>query len=83
MMPTIKDSFIFPDPLQKLWSEHPDINALPYYSTKADAGVARLKEVREALLDSPEVRGLKKLLDIARPITIKMTQLRPSLRDFG
>ena len=42
-----------------------------------------LKEVRETLLDSPKMRDPKKLLEIARPITTKMTQLRPSLsREF-
>ena len=56
---------------------------MPYYSTKAEAGIAMLKEVRETLLDSPETRDPKNLLEIALPITTKMTQLRPSLsREF-
>ena len=39
--------------------------------------------MRETLLDSPKMRDPKKLLEIARPITTKMTQLRPSLsREF-
>ena len=42
-----------------------------------------LKEVRETLLDSPKMRDPKKLLEIARSITKKLTQLRPSLsREF-
>ena len=52
---------------------------MPYYSTKTDAGVALLEEVRERLLESPEMRDPKKLLDIARPITSRKTHLRPSL----
>ena len=38
-----------------------------------------LKEVREHLIDSPNMRDPQKLLEIARPISSKMTQLRPSL----
>ena len=42
-----------------------------------------LKEVPKTLLDSPKMRDSKKLLDFARPITTKMTQLPPSLsKDF-
>ena len=82
-MPAIKVNVKFPDPLLKLWSELPEIDDMPYYSTKAEAGIAMLKEVRETLLDSPKMRDPKKLLEIARPITTKMTQLRPSLsREF-
>ena len=77
--PAIKVNGKFPDALEQLWSELPEIDDMPYYSTKAEAGVALLKEVRERLLESPKMRDPKKLLDIARPITSKMTQLRPSL----
>ena len=73
----------FPDPLLELWRELPEIDYMPYYSTKAEAEIAMLKEVRETLLDSPKMRDPKKLLEIARPITTKMTQMRPSLsREF-
>ena len=82
-MPAIKVNVKFPDPLLELWSELPEIDDMPYYSTKAEAGIVMLKEVRETLLDSPKMRDPKKLLEIARPITAKMTQLRPSLsREF-
>ena len=82
-MPAIKVNVKFPDPLLELWSELPEIDDMPYYSTKAEAGIAMLKEVRETLLDSPKMRDPKKLLEIARPIMTKMTQLRPSLsREF-
>ena len=82
-LPAIKVNVKFPDPLLELWSELPEIDDMPYCSTKAEAGIAMLKEVRETLLDSPKMRDPKKLLEIARPITTKMTQLRPSLsREF-
>ena len=82
-MPAIKVNVKFPDPLLEFWSELPEIDDMPYYSTKAEAGIAMLKEVRETLLDSPKMRDPKKLSEIARPITTKMTQLRPSLsREF-
>ena len=82
-MPAIKVNVKFPDPLLELWTELPEIGDMPYYSTKAEAGIAMLKEVRKTLLDGPKMRNPKKLLEIARPITTKMTQLRPSLsREF-
>ena len=37
------------------------IDDMPYYSMKAEAGIAMLKEVRETLLDSPKMRDPKKL----------------------
>ena len=52
---------------------------MPYFWTKSAAGIALLKEVREHLIDSPKMRDPEKLLEIARPISSKMTQLRPSL----
>ena len=52
---------------------------MPYFSTKSAAGIAMLKEVREHLIDSPKMRDPAKLLEIARSISSKMTQLRPSL----
>ena len=82
-LPAIKVNIKFPDPLRELWKELPEIDDMPYYSTKAEAGIAMLKEARELLLDSPKMRDPKKLLEIARPITTKMTQLRPLLsREF-
>ena len=69
----------FRDPLQEVWSEPPEIDDMPYYSTKAEAGVAMLKKVRETLLDSPKKRDQIKLLGIAHSITTKIAQLRPSL----
>ena len=67
----IKVNVKFPDPQLQLWSELPDMDDMPYYSTKAEAGIAMLKRVRKTLLDSPKMRDPKKLLEIARPITKK------------
>ena len=65
--------------MKQLWSDLPAIDDLPYYYTKTEAGVALLKEIRERLLGSHKMRDPKKLLDIARHVTSKMAQLRPSL----
>ena len=78
-LPAIKVNVQFPDPLKQVWSELPKIDDMLYYSTKTEAGIALLKEVRERLLESPKMRDPQKPLDIARPITSRMTQLRPSL----
>ena len=78
-LPAIKIKVKFPDPLTQLWSELPEVDDMPYFSTKSAAGIAMLKEVREHLIDSPKMRDPEKLLEIARPISSKMTQLRPSL----
>ena len=57
----------FPDPLLELWSELPEIDGMPYYSTKAEAGIAMLKEVRVTLLDSPKMRDPKKTFGNGTP----------------
>ena len=51
---------------------------MPFFSTNSAAGTVMLKEVREHLLDSRKMRDPEKLLEIAYPISSKMTQLRPS-----
>ena len=52
---------------------------MPYFSTKSAAGIEMLKQVRDSLLEARKLRDPEKLLEIARPITSKMIQLRPSL----
>ena len=78
-LPAIKIKIKFPDPLKQLWSELPEVDDMPSFSTKSAAGIAMLKEVRGHLIDSPKMRDLEKFLEIARPINSKMTQLRPFL----
>ena len=65
-LPAIEIRVKFPDPLKQLWSELPAIDDMPFHSTKAEAGVVSLKE---RLLESPKMRDLKRLLDIANPFT--------------
>ena len=44
-MPAIKVNVKFSDPLLELWSEFLEIDDMPCYSTKAEAGIAMLREV--------------------------------------
>ena len=53
-LPAIKVKL--PDPLAQLWSELPEVDDMPYFSTKSEAGIATLKKVRENLLESPKLR---------------------------
>ena len=78
-LPANRVNVQFPDSLKQVWSQLSEIDDMPYCCTKTETGVALLKEVRERLLESPKNEIRKKLLDIARPITSRMTQLRPSL----
>ena len=75
-LPAIKIKVKFPE---QLWSELQEVDDMLYFSIKSAAGIAMLKEVRENLLDSPKMRDPDQLLEIALPISLKMTQLRPSL----
>ena len=82
-LPAIKTKVKFQDPFKQLWIELPEVDDMPYFSTKSAAGIAMLKDVREHLTDSPQRRHSEKLLEIARPISSKMTQLHPSrLKEF-
>ena len=67
----IKVTVKLTDPLAQLGSELPEVHDMPDFSTKSAAGIEMLKQVRESLLE--------KRLEIARPISSKMTQLQPSL----
>ena len=78
-LPAIKVTVKLPDPLAQLWSELPEVHDMPYFSSKSAAGIEMPKQVRESLLEAPKLRDPEKLLEIARPITSKTTQLRPSL----
>ena len=78
-LPAIKLNVKFPNPLTQLWSELPEVDDMPYFSTKSAARIAMLKEVRENLPDSPKMGDPDQVLEIARPISLKISQLRPSL----
>ena len=77
-LPAIKLNVKFPNPLTQLWSELPEVDDMPYFSEKAAARIAMLKEVRENLPDSPKMGDPDQVLEIARPISLNMSQLRPS-----
>ena len=53
-LPAFKIKVKFPDPLKQLWSELPEVDDMPYVSTKSAAGIAMLKEVLEHLIESPK-----------------------------
>ena len=78
-LPAMKVNVEFPDPFKQFWCELPEIDDIPHYSTKTEAGVALLKEVTRKITCKSKNARSKKLLDIARPITSRMTQLRLSL----
>ena len=68
-LPAIKFKVKFPNQLKQLWSELPEVDDMPYFSTKSAAGIAMLKDFQEHLIDSAKMRELEKLLEIARPIS--------------
>ena len=70
-LPAIKVNVKFPDPVLELWSELPEIDDMPCYSTRAEAGIAMLKEVRETLLDSPKLRDPKNFWKYHAPLRQK------------
>ena len=80
-LPAFKVNVKFPDLLEELWSEISAIDDMPYDSTKTEARVALLRQVRESLLENLKMSNPKIFLDIGRPITSKMTQLQPSLSE--
>ena len=61
----------------------PQLDDLPLYTPKAEAGVTLLKAVCKKLISSPRVRQVNQLVEIARPFAQDMKLLKPSLtRDF-
>ena len=48
------------------------LDELPLYDSEAEAGVDLLEEVRKELLNSPRVREVKQLVEIARPFATDM-----------
>ena len=52
---------------------------LPFYTSKAEAGVKLLKEVKLQLAKGPKNREVKHMIDIARPYASGMKFLKPAL----
>ena len=69
-----------PDPVADLLGIVPEIEKLPFYSSKATAGVELLKRVRAELIRGPQVSTANYLLKIAEQITMDMSSLTPSLK---
>ena len=68
-----------PDPLQSMLSELPDLEELPYFESKTDAGIKLLREVKTKLIDSPQLTKTDQLDAIAKPIAHDMRLLKPTL----
>ena len=62
----------------------PPLDDLPSYTSKAEAKVTLLKALRKQLINSPRVRQVNQLVEIARPFAQDMKLLKPSLtREFN
>ena len=77
----IKLQVKLPDPLQGLMRELPDIDSLPYFTSKTDAGLQLLRSVRAELQMIPKVPDSERIQEIAKPLAIEMTMLKPTLLD--
>ena len=80
-IPAKRISVSLPDPFAHLISELPDLDDLPYFESKTDAGVKLLREVKAQLIDSPHLTKVDQLNEIAKPIAHNMRLLTPSLVD--
>ena len=78
-IPAIKIQVELPDPLKHLLTEVPEIDRLPYFNTKDQAGLTFIRQVQEKLIKMPSMRKTENLAEIAKPIAIQMTQLKPVL----
>ena len=68
-----------PDPLQSMLCELPDLEELPYFEFKTDAGIKLLREVKTKLIDSPQLTKTDQLDAIAKPIAHDVRLLKPTL----
>ena len=66
------------DPLAHLLSLLPDISELPHFPTATAAGVELLREVQAQLVYNKKTADLETIVEIARPLTETMRQLKPS-----
>ena len=69
------------DSLEPLMSEIPEINELPYFESRTDAGIKLLEEVKAKLIDSPIVTNMEQLDEISKSIAYGMKLLKPSFTD--
>ena len=80
-IPAKRISVSLPDPLAHFISELPDLDDLPYFESKTDAGVKLLREVKAQLIDSPHLTKIDPPNEIAKPIAHNMRLLKPSFVD--
>ena len=69
-----------PDPLEHLMQTVPDVEDLPFFESRVVAGVDLLRKVRAELIRSPKVKTSQDLIEIAKPFTVDMTLLKPTLK---
>ena len=62
-------------------SEIPEINELPCFESRTDAGIKILEEVEATLIDSPIVTNMEQLDELSKPIAHGMKLLKPSFSD--
>ena len=78
-IPPIKLQVSLPIPKASLVMEVPPLEELPFYKSKAEAGVKLLREVKLQLAKGPKNREVKHMIDIARPYASEMKLLKPAL----
>ena len=78
-IPPIKLQVSLPNPIASLVMEVPPLQELPFYTSKADAEVKLLMEVKLQLAKGPKNREVKHMIDSARPYATEMKLLKPAL----
>ena len=69
------------DPLQHLISSLPEIEKLPYFTSKTDANIELFQQLRVEMISSTDTLKQADLDKIAAPLVHKMQLLKPSLVD--
>ena len=71
-LPAIKINVQLPDPISNLLSELPELDDVPYYDTKTEAGVELFKEVKKKLFEIPNVQNQEQMRKIAKPLALNI-----------
>ena len=67
-----------PDPISNLLSELTELEDMPYYDSKTEAGIELFKAVKKKLLEIPNVQNREQMRKIAKPLALNMRKLRAS-----
>lgn len=78
--PAVKLTVKLPTPIQQLLSSIPQVDDLPYFTSRTEASVEMLRTVRTKLQQMPQIADNTDLAKIAEPIAVEMTMLKPSLK---